>query len=172
MWGALQSVSSCSFEDILQRGIFYIFAMDFNALHLLMEKMAESELTLVSVLKSSKISSLMWSLMKRFGIGSSSKTLRISMRASIKPFHSPNRIVKQNAQNINDEGLDKIFSQPESEDSFVSEYEERRLTSTPTSRFSLGEYSFALLDGEAPDWLNALDVGSSRQKYTPRSPLE
>lgn len=83
-----------------------------------------------------------------------------------------NQIVKQDAQNIDDEGLDKTFSQPESDDSFASEYEERRLTSTPTSRSSLGKYPFALLDGEAPDWLNALGVGSPRQNYTPRSPLE
>lgn len=83
-----------------------------------------------------------------------------------------NRIVEQDAQNLEDEGLDKAFPQPESDDSFASDYEERRLTSTPPSRSSRGKYLFALLDGEAPDWLKALDVGSPRQKNTPRPPLE
>ncbi|MCJ1428324.1 hypothetical protein MMC29_006233 [Sticta canariensis] len=83
-----------------------------------------------------------------------------------------NRIFEQDTQNIDVEGLDKTFSRPESDDSFTSEYEERRLTSTPTSRSSLGKYPFALLDREAPDWLNALDVGSPRQNYTSRFPLE
>lgn len=34
------------------------------------------------------------------------------------------------------------------------------------------DYAFTLLDGEAPDWFKALDVGSPKEKCTPRSPLE
>lgn len=87
-----------------------------------------------------------------------------------------NRIIRkgqEGAQNIEDESFDETRLDREPDTSFVSGHDEYWVDSSARfERFSLSKYPLALIHEDGPDWFKALDMGSPRRDFTPRSPLE